>query len=554
MVIKRLNILLVEDDKDDYLIIQNLFSHIRGLQCNIQWVSSYSEALKCIDNLDQDVCLIDYRLGDGNGLDLLRKVRANGCIKPIIILTGQGDLDVDMEAMEAGASDYLVKGELNAQVLERSIRYAIKIAQTIDTLRHAHDKLALEVEERKKAEFELIKAKKAAEDASRIKSEFLSNVSHEIRTPMCTIIGMSELLSESALSQTQKTYIKTSMQAGNDLLRLIDEIIYISKIESSQVEIEEVSFEFDDLPLKMASLFESRAQEKGIQFTCHIASDVPVKLIGDPAHLEQVLTHFISNAIKFTKQGEIVLNVLLADKANEADKDASHKCTNKEMGDVKACYLQFSVTDTGVGIPEQKLQSIFDSFYQADSSNTRAYGGVGLGITISKKLIEMMGGEVWVESVEGKGSTFFFNVKLWQQIKNNKTALMNANLSGLKLLIIDDSLAYQSIIKDELSQQGATIVLAQNCADGMQALIKSEAAGLFDLVIVDCMLPGMNNITFIEKIQSQYYRGNEIPVLLLGAYCKYCNVAQGGNLGVASCIKRPVRTAKLVAAIKQAVN
>ncbi|MCF6355246.1 MAG: ATP-binding protein [Candidatus Polarisedimenticolaceae bacterium] len=554
MVIKRLNILLIEDDEEDYLIIKSLFSHIRDLQSDIQWVPSYFEALKWINNLDQDICLIDYRLGDGNGLDLLRKARENGCIKPIIILTGQGDLDVDMEAMKAGASDYLVKGELNAQVLERSVRYAINIAQTIDTLRHAHGKLALEIEERKKAEIELIKAQKSAEDASRIKSEFLSNVSHEIRTPMCTIIGMAELLSESGLSTAQKTYVKTSMQAGNDLLHLIDEIINISKIESSQVEIEAVPFELDGLPLKIASVFEKKAQAKGLQFTCHVASDVPIKLIGDPAHLEQILTHFISNAIKFTEQGEVVLNVSLADKNSETKKEINLKYSNRERDRVEECYLQFSIADTGVGIPKQKLHAIFDSFSQADSSSTKVYGGVGLGVTISKKLIEMMGGEVWVKSVEGRGSTFYFNVRLWQQAKNSEAVLTDVDLSGVKLLMIDGSPAYQFFVKDELVQQGATVVLTQSRVDEMPPLMNSEAGYVFDLVIVDHLLPNKDDITFIDKIRTQYRIKKDIPILLLGAYCKYFKATPDVKLGAVSCIKKPVRTADLISEIKNKLN
>jgi len=554
MTITRLNVLLIEDDEDDYLIIKSLFSRIRDLKCNIQWIASYHEALKCVNDSDKDVYLLDYRLGDGNGVDLLRMMRANSCTKPIIILTGQGDHEVDMEAMEAGASDYLVKGELNAQILERSIRYAVNISQTIDTLQHARDELALEVDERKKAESELLNAKKAAENASRIKSEFLSNISHEIRTPMCTIIGMSELLSESTLSKEQKVYVKTSMQAGNDLLHLIDEIINISKIESSQVVLEEVPFEFDDLPLKMASLFEKRAQEKGLQFTCHVAPDVPSKLVGDPGYLEQILTNFISNAIKFTEHGEIGLDVRLANTNNKAEENVSPKHVSKEIGEVEECHLQFSVTDTGVGIPAQKLQSIFDSFSQADSSNTREYGGVGLGITISKRLIEMMDGEVWVESEEGKGSTFYFNVKLWQQVKENKKkAAPDIDLHGMKLLIIDDSLVYQSIVKNELSQYGASVVMVQSCADGVEALVGSEPDNVFDLVVIDYLLPEMDDTKFIEEIRDKSLEGKQSPILLLGAYCKYIDAARMAEFGVA-CIKKPVRTANLIFEIKKALG
>ena len=556
MVTKRLSILLIEDDEDDYLIIKNLFGRIRDLQCDIHWISSYHEALEYIATSDQNVYLIDYRLGDGNGLDLLRKVREDDCIKPIIILTGQGDLDVDMEAMEAGASDYLVKGELNTQTLERSIRYALNISETIDTLWRARNELSLEVEERKKAEAELIKAKKSAENASRIKSEFLSNVSHEIRTPMCSIIGMSELLSESKLSKEQEVYVKTTMQAGKELLYLIDEIINISKIESEQIVLEEFPFEFDDLPLKMASIFEKNAQEKGLQFTCHVASDVPAKLIGDPANLEQILTHIISNAIKFTEQGEVLLNVRLASRNKENEKTLNSKCITSEsyMGEVEECYIEFSVVDTGVGIPKQKQQLIFDSFSQADASNTREYSGVGLGVTISKRLIEMMGGEVWIESEEGKGTGFYFDVRLWQQTNDSiSRSIEEIDLNNIKVLVIDDSKTYQSIVKHELNQRGASVVQAQSCADGIEALEASESSKNFDVLVIDYLLPDMNAAKFIESIRLQYV-GSDVPVLLLGAYCKYFDGAYVIDFDSVTCIKKPVRVSELILEIKKAIS
>ena len=555
MVTKRLNILLIEDDEDDYLIIKTLFSRIRDLQCDIHWISSYHEALEYIPISDQNVYLIDYRLGDGNGLDILRKVREDDCIKPIIILTGQGDRDVDMEAMEAGASDYLVKGELNTQTLERSIRYALNISETIGTLRRARDDLSLEVEERKKAEAELIKAKKAAENASRIKSEFLSNISHEIRTPMCSIIGMSELLSESKLSKEQDVYVKTTMQAGKELLHLIDEIINISKIESEQIVLEEFPFEFDDLPLKMASIFEKSAQEKGLQFTCHVESDVPIKLIGDPANLEQILTHVISNAIKFTEQGEVVLNVRLAPGNKKSEKAANSKCITSDsyVGEVKECYIEFSVVDTGVGIPKQKQQLIFDSFSQADASNTREYSGVGLGVTISKRLIEMMGGNVWIESEEGKGTRFYFDVRLWQQVHDDiKSNTEEIDLTGIKILVADDSLAYQSIVKPALNQCGASVVQTQSYVEALNVVKAKKSSGAFDLLIIE-EFPDMNAAEFIKKIR-QHSAKAEVPMLILGAYCKYFDAAYAVNLDSVTCIKKPVRTSDLLLEIKKAVS
>jgi len=372
---------------------------------------------------------------------------------------------------------------------------------------------------------------------------------------MCSIIGMSELLSESALSKEQEVYVKTTMQAGSELLHLIDEIINISKIESSQVVLEEVPFEFDDLPLKMASVFEKSAQEKGLQFTCHVASDVPTRLVGDPANLGQILTHIISNAIKFTEQGEVVLDVCLSERNNQNETPSTPKFINNYIGEVEECYIQFSVTDTGVGIPKQKQQLIFDSFSQADASNTREYNGVGLGVTISKRLIEMMGGEVWIESEEGKGTKFYFNVRLWRQAKKeSKSSVIDFDLTGVKLLVIDDSAAYQAVVKNELLQHGASVMQVQNCTDGINALKSMGLSDAFDLLITNYLLPEMDGVKFVEEIRSQYMEEKEVPVLLLGPYCKYFDAARTIKLGNVSCIKKPVRTTTLLLEIKKALS
>ncbi|VAX08413.1 diguanylate cyclase/phosphodiesterase (GGDEF & EAL domains) with PAS/PAC sensor(s) [hydrothermal vent metagenome] len=556
MTPSKLNILLVEDDEDDYLIIKNMFERTRNINCDIDWISTYGEALDSMATCDCDVYLVDYRLGGGSGLDLLRKARERNCQKPIIILTGQGDHDVDVEAMEAGASDYLVKMDLNPQALERSIRYAINISQTIDTLQHARDELTIEVSERKKAEAAMSKAKKAAENASRIKSNFLSNISHEIRTPMCTIIGMSELLSESSLTKEQSAHVSTSIRAGNDLLHLIDEIIEISKLEADQVSLEELPFDFDDVFLKLASMFEKKAQRKGLQLVCSIDHDVPAKLIGDAEHLGSVLAKLLNNALKFTEQGEIAVAVKMAGPHEYPYKKESPVRITADGEELEECFLRFSVSDTGVGIPEHKINMIFDSFAQADTSSTREYGGAGLGITISKRVIEMMGGKIWVESEEGNGSTFFFTVRLWHcaGICQEPEAL-DVRLDGAKILLIDDSRTYRSNVEQSLAEYGCKVISVSNGANGLTALGQANTKGdMFDLVIVDHVLPEMDGVALIKQIRMNGEWGNCLPVLILCAYCSYCDAEKANEVGAVGCVMKPVRVTSLIAAITQSMK
>jgi signal transduction histidine kinase len=233
-----------------------------------------------------------------------------------------------------------------------------------------------------------------AESASRTKSDFLASMSHEIRTPMNAIIGIADLLAKTPLSPEQNKYVQIFRRAGDNLLHLIDDILDLSKVESLQLELERTGFSLNDLLEKVTEMVAVQAHEKGLALVCNIAPKVPTDLVGDPTRLRQVLLNLLGNAIKFTESGEVALRVA------------------PDAGSSVPGALRFTISDTGIGIAGEKLGAVFERFTQADSSTTRRYGGSGLGLTISKRLVELMGGRIWVESQVGKGSVFSFAVPL----------------------------------------------------------------------------------------------------------------------------------------------